>query len=77
MGPVTPPERIEYDEFGLFHENAAEYGLPFDGPPAVVRRDIEVDGDRRLVQSMQLWLGLSPFAKEKPKRPALQPGAAA
>jgi pimeloyl-ACP methyl ester carboxylesterase len=30
-------DRVEYDEFGLFHENAQEYGLPFDGPP-VVRR---------------------------------------
>ena len=30
-------ERVGYDEFGLFHENAAEFGLPFDRPP-VVRR---------------------------------------
>jgi pimeloyl-ACP methyl ester carboxylesterase len=30
-------ERVPYDEFGLFHENAHEYGLPYDGPP-VVRR---------------------------------------
>ena len=29
--------RVDYDEFGLFHENAAEFGLPFDRPP-VVRR---------------------------------------
>ena len=28
---------IEYDEFGLFHENAEEVGLPFDGPPTVER----------------------------------------
>jgi pimeloyl-ACP methyl ester carboxylesterase len=27
----------DYDEFGLFHENAAEWGLPFDGPPDVSR----------------------------------------
>ncbi|HEX5615856.1 MAG TPA: alpha/beta hydrolase [Acidimicrobiia bacterium] len=26
-----------YDEFGWFHENAAEFGLPFDSPPAVTR----------------------------------------
>ena len=32
-------ERIEYDEFGLFHENAAEFGLPYDGPP-IVRREL-------------------------------------
>jgi hypothetical protein len=30
-------ERVGYDEFGLFHENAAEFGLPVDRPP-VVRR---------------------------------------
>ena len=29
--------RVEYDEFSMFHENAAEYGLPFDGPPTVER----------------------------------------
>ena len=27
-----------YDEFGLFHENAAEYDLLLDSPP-VVRRE--------------------------------------
>ena len=30
-------DRVDYDEFGLFGENAAEYGLPFDHPPAVRR----------------------------------------
>jgi pimeloyl-ACP methyl ester carboxylesterase len=35
-------ERIDYDEFGLFHENAAEYGLPFDAPPTVRRTSVEV-----------------------------------
>lgn len=30
--------RIDYDEFGLFADNAAEVGLPYDGPP-VVRRE--------------------------------------
>ena len=24
-------DRVDYDEFGLFHENAAEYGLPYAG----------------------------------------------
>jgi pimeloyl-ACP methyl ester carboxylesterase len=28
---------VAYDEFAMFHENAAEYGLPFDGPPTVAR----------------------------------------
>lgn len=34
---------IEYDEFGLFHENAEEAGLPFDAaqPPAVRRERVE------------------------------------
>src|SRR6202035_4174948 len=31
----TVVDRIDYDEFGLFHENAEEYDLPFDGPPVV------------------------------------------
>jgi pimeloyl-ACP methyl ester carboxylesterase len=39
---------FEYDEFGLFHENAAEYGLPFDRPPAVRRVFAEVAPGRRL-----------------------------
>jgi pimeloyl-ACP methyl ester carboxylesterase len=32
----------EYDEFGLYQENADEWGLPWDGPPAVRRTNIEV-----------------------------------
>ena len=35
-------DRIEYDEFGLFHENADEYGLPFAGPPVVRRESVDV-----------------------------------
>jgi pimeloyl-ACP methyl ester carboxylesterase len=31
---------IEYDEFGLFHENAEEAGLPYPAPPAVRRIDV-------------------------------------
>lgn len=31
---------MEYDEFGLFHENAAEFGLPFDEPPTVRREEV-------------------------------------
>src|ERR1700678_1825966 len=41
-------DRFDYDEFGLFHENAAEYGLPFDRPPAVRRVFAEVAPGRRL-----------------------------
>ena len=32
------PGRMHYDEFGLFHENAEEAGLPWDGPPVVRAR---------------------------------------
>ena len=33
-GPVDPDSaEFVYDEFSMFHENCAEYDLPFDGPP--------------------------------------------
>ena len=46
-------ERVEYDEFGLFHENAAEYGIAYDGPPAVRREFVEMGDGRRL--SALVW----------------------
>jgi pimeloyl-ACP methyl ester carboxylesterase len=46
-------ERIEYDEFGLFHENAEEYGIPYAAPPAVRRESVEVEPGRRL--STLVW----------------------
>jgi pimeloyl-ACP methyl ester carboxylesterase len=42
-----------YDEFSLFHENAAEFGLPFGGPPVVRRTAVEVEPGRRL--SALVW----------------------
>jgi len=45
--------RVDYDEFGLFGENAAEYGLPFDRPPTVRRAFAGVPGGRRL--SALVW----------------------
>ena len=39
--PTPPP--LHYDEFGLFHENAQEYGLAFDAPPVVRRESVVVD----------------------------------
>src|SRR4051812_40773297 len=45
--------REPYDEFALFHENAQEFGLPYDGPPAVRREFVEVEPGRRL--SALVW----------------------
>src|SRR5262245_40664197 len=42
-----------YDEFGLFHQNAAEWGLPFDAPPVVRREEVEVGPAREL--SALVW----------------------
>jgi pimeloyl-ACP methyl ester carboxylesterase len=47
------PELIPYDEFGLFHENAAEYGLAYAGPPDVRRVDVEVSPGRKV--SSLVW----------------------
>jgi pimeloyl-ACP methyl ester carboxylesterase len=44
---------VPYDEFGLFHENASEYGLPYDGPPDVRRVQVDVGGGRQV--SGLLW----------------------
>lgn len=45
--------RVDYDEFGLFHENAQEYDIPWNGPPAVRREFIDVSGGRRV--SALVW----------------------
>ena len=45
--------RVEYDEFGLFHENAQEYDIPWHGPPAVRREFIDVSDGRRV--SALVW----------------------
>lgn len=50
---MAPNERVPYDEFGLFHENAAEFGLPYDGPPVVRRERVEVEPGRAL--SALVW----------------------
>ena len=47
------PELVPYDEFGLFHENAFEYGLPYTGPPEVRRVDVEVSTGRKV--SSLVW----------------------
>jgi pimeloyl-ACP methyl ester carboxylesterase len=50
--------RVDYDEFGLFHENAEEYGLPFDHPPVVRRVFADVAGGRKL--SALVWQDRDP-----------------
>jgi pimeloyl-ACP methyl ester carboxylesterase len=44
---------VDYDEFGLLHENAQEFDLPFDRPPVVRRKAVEVEPGRRL--SSLVW----------------------
>ncbi len=46
-------ERVEYDEFSYFSENAEEFGLTYDGPPLVERRSIELSDGRRV--SALVW----------------------
>ena len=46
-------ERVPYDEFSYFHENAAEFDLPFDAPPVVRRVTVEVEPGRSL--SALVW----------------------
>ena len=46
-------ERVEYDEFSYFHENASEYGIPYDGPPTVRRERVEL-GDGRSLSAL-VW----------------------
>jgi pimeloyl-ACP methyl ester carboxylesterase len=43
-----------YDEFGLFHENAAEYGLAWNGPPTVRRVEVPVAADGRRLSAL-VW----------------------
>jgi pimeloyl-ACP methyl ester carboxylesterase len=51
--PDTVQIVMPYDEFGLFSENAAEYGLPYPGPPAVSRVEVEVAPGRHV--SSLVW----------------------
>jgi pimeloyl-ACP methyl ester carboxylesterase len=55
---MVAAERIPYDEFSMFHENADEFGIPYDGPPAVRRASVEVDPGRRL--SALVWGAAEP-----------------
>ncbi|HUP84642.1 MAG TPA: alpha/beta hydrolase [Acidimicrobiales bacterium] len=55
---AMPVQRVPYDEFGLFHENAAEFGLRYDGPPVVRRRAVNL-GDGRSLSSL-VWGDATP-----------------
>ena len=44
---------VDYDEFGLFSENAAEHGLEWSGPPAVRRESVALPSGLRL--SALVW----------------------
>jgi pimeloyl-ACP methyl ester carboxylesterase len=44
----------DYNEFGLFHENAEEFGLSYDGPPAVRRESVVVGEGGRSVSAL-VW----------------------
>ena len=46
-------ERIPYDELSLFHENAEEYGIAYDGPPVVRRESVDLGDGRKL--SALVW----------------------
>src|SRR5262245_1832877 len=43
----------DYDEFGLFADNASEVGLSYDGPPVIRREFVEVNARQRM--SVLVW----------------------
>lgn len=45
--------KVEYDEFGLFRENAEEFDIPWQGPPVVRREFVDAGDGRRL--SALVW----------------------
>ena len=50
---MTDIERVPYDEFSYFHENAEEFDIPWSGPPIVRRVSVEVEPGRSL--SALVW----------------------
>jgi pimeloyl-ACP methyl ester carboxylesterase len=46
-------DRVPYDEFAYFSDNASEFGIPYDGPPVVRRERVEVEPGRAL--SALVW----------------------
>ena len=50
---MTNIERVPYDEFSFFKDNATEVGIAWNGPPAVRRVRVNVDSERAL--SALVW----------------------
>jgi pimeloyl-ACP methyl ester carboxylesterase len=50
---MSTQDRVPYDEFSMFHENAEEFGIPWTGPPVVRRVSTPLDDGRQL--SSLLW----------------------
>jgi pimeloyl-ACP methyl ester carboxylesterase len=46
-------DRVPYDEFSYFADNASEYGIAYDGPPAVHRVAVPMDDGRTM--SALVW----------------------
>ncbi len=46
-------EMVEYDEFSYFEDNAAEFGITYDGPPIVGRQMVKMPDGRTL--SALVW----------------------
>ena len=40
--------RVPYDEFSMFHENAAEYGIAYTSPPVVSRVFVTMPDGRKM-----------------------------
>ncbi len=55
---TTSSRRVPYDEFAYFADNAAEFGIAYDGPPTVRRTFVEVAPSRRI--SALVWGSASP-----------------
>jgi len=51
-------ERVDYDEFAYFRDNASEYGIAYAGPPTVRRNSVELPDGRQL--SALVWGGGEP-----------------
>ncbi len=45
---TSETDRVAYDEFSMFHENAEEWGLPYDVPPTVSRVETTLRDGRSL-----------------------------